>query len=163
GELVPPKASNGDAILSVAMQVNPTTGNQTAVIEDPDHNRHGIDYPVIVLDYEKQRLDSFVEIVKYCDSAGLKQALTFAKNNLREQRDLAEQLMDAIQPLVQSTYWQLDVMVANRGDRIVLLSPYAVLTTKGGHRQFPPLPLTVSPTQEGAKESQDNGGPESHS
>jgi hypothetical protein len=110
-----------------------------------------------LLDVEAKRCESLAKMIECGDCEGLTASLNFIINRLREQHEIADQLVDSIQPLIQSISWQVEVVAYNKGDRAVLLSPYAVLITKG-HQELPYLPLTALEESKDAKskEKKDN-------
>jgi hypothetical protein len=96
------------------------------------------------LDSEVERRNSFVAMIRSCNYTGLEEALTFVIKYLREQYRIADQLAKSIGGLIQKTYWQVDVMAANTGERIVLLSPYAQLITRGSRGSYERLSLPLT-------------------
>lgn len=114
------------------------------VIQFPDGKKKGIGYNSRgYLDSNMEHLTAFMDVIRYCDHEGIKNTLNYVKDLLSDQCDLARKIREILQPFIQSTYWQIEVIVANRGDRTVLLSPYAVLTTKGTRHPLINLPLTA--------------------
>ena len=139
--------------LEVERQPDPNDSRSQLIIVEypsPEYKRQLFRLAAPVLDVEEKRRESLVKMIRYCDCDGLRESLTFVINTLREQHEIAEQLVENVQPLIQSIYWQVEVVASNRGERTVLLSPYAVLITKGSH-DLPYLPLTALEEQEGTK------------
>lgn len=108
----------------------------------PNYQMETIRLRTPFLSTDKDRYIPLIEMIKHCDCLGLEQSLKFIIDKLREQQEIANQLINDIEPRIQSIYWQVEVIAHNRGDRTVLLSPYAALITKSPH-ELPLLPLTA--------------------
>jgi hypothetical protein len=81
--------------------------------------------------------------MKAFDKQWLQYVLSVVETGLLRQRDIGRELIEQLNPVITSKRWQIEVLIANLGSRILLLSPNAVLKMKG-ETSLPPLPCTAS-------------------
>lgn len=137
-----PDCERTEEIVQVSLTPHPKSGEQVYCIEYPDF-RHAFGYGGVGQEHDLQLVRPLVEAVQFFQTSALAAALDYARPALLEEKDCAQHLIAELEQSLQS-HWQLRVVVANGGDRVATVTPYAVLSMPGGRKRFKPVALTCA-------------------